>query len=127
MAGAGNAIDFAYFRYTADDGSFWAVKVDKDWGANAQSGLAARNAADPVWPSGGRYRTRKCILQDAVSSRRTTRVLGTAAATAGVAGTAVVTVARGQTGSYTLTSLGLQAEKRPHQAAIVSKPEPITT
>lgn len=123
----GNAIDFAYFRYTADDGSFWAMKVDKDWGGNAQSGLAARNAADPVWPHSQRYRARKCILQDSVSSRRTERILGTTGAAAGVPGTAVVTVARGAAGSYTLTSLGIVGEKRPHQAAIVSKPEPVTT
>src|SRR5258708_39165038 len=94
LMAVGNAIDFAYFRYTADDGSHWSVKCDTDWGANAQSGLAAFNAADPLWPSSGRYRARKCLLQDATSTRKTSRVLGTAAATAGVPGTAVVTVAR---------------------------------
>lgn len=123
----GNAIDFAYFRYTADDGSFWAVKVDKDWGGLAASGLAARNAADPVWPRSPRYRLRKVILQDSVSSRRTERVLGTGAAAAGVPGASVATIARGASGAYTLTSLGIVGEKRPHQAAIVSKPEPVTT
>jgi hypothetical protein len=123
----GNAIDFAYFRYTADDGSHWSVKCDTDWGANAQSGLAAFNAADPLWPSSGRYRARKCLLQDATSTRKTSRVLGTAAATAGVPGTAVVTVARGAAGSYTLTSQGIMPERRPHTGTVSHKPEPVTT
>lgn len=123
----GNAIDFAYFRYTANDGSHWTVKADTDWGANAQSGLAAFNAADPMWPHSARYRVRKAILQDLVSARRTQRVLGTPGATAGVAGTAVLTVARGAGGTYTLTSLGIQDEKRPHPGAVAHKPEPVTT
>lgn len=127
MAGTGNAIDFAWFRYTATDGSHWSVKVDKDWGGNAASGMATLNLADPVWPRSARYRPRKVILQDLVSTRKTARILGTPTATAGVAGATVTTVARGQTGSYTLTSLGIQDERRPHASALVSKPEPITT
>lgn len=122
----GNAIDFGYFRYTADDGSHWTVKCDKDWGALAASGLAAFNAADPVWPASARYKTRKVVLQDLVSSRRTTRILGAAGAAAGVKGATVATVARGATGTYTLTSLGPIGEKTPHAGTIVSKPEPIT-
>lgn len=123
----GNAIDFAWRRYTADDGSFWSVRVDKDWGTLAASGLATYNAADPAWPHSKRYRTRKVLLQDLVSARRTARVLGTTAAAAGVSGATVATVARGAGGTYTLTSLGIQGEKRPHTGTIVSKPEPITT
>ncbi len=123
----GNAIDFAYFRYTAEDGSHWSVKCDTDWGANAQSGLGAFNAADIPWPRAQRYRTRKCILQDPVSGRKTARVLGTAGAAAGVRGTAVVTVARGAGGSYTLTSQGIQGEKMPKVGTITHKPEPVTT
>jgi hypothetical protein len=128
MPGAGNAIDFEWFRYTEDNGTtFWSVKTDKDWGGNAQSGLAPFNAADPVWPRSTRYRLRKCVLQDPVSTRRTERVLGTAAAPAGVPGTIVVTVARGNNGAYTLSSLGCVPQKKPKAAAIFSKPEPITT
>jgi hypothetical protein len=123
----GVAIDFEYFRYTAQDGTFFAVRCDKTWGANAQSGLGARNAADPVWVESARNRTRKCVLQDPVSSRKTTRILGTAGAAAGVAGTIVVTSARGASGNYSLTSQGQIGEKRPKQGAIVSKPEPVTT
>lgn len=127
MAGTANAIDFSWFRYTADDGSHWSVKADKDWGGAAQSGLAALNLADPVWPRSARYRLRKVILQDVVSARKTSRILGTPTATAGVAGAIVTTLARGQIGTYTLTSLGIQSERRPHAGVIVSKPEPITT
>lgn len=124
---AGNALDFIYRRYTDDTGAFWSVKVDQDWGNNAQSGLAAFNAADPVWPRSARYKTRKVLLQDLVSARKTTRVLGTSGAAAGVPGAVVVTVARGAAGSYTLTSLGVIGERRPHAGTIIHKPEPITT
>lgn len=122
----GNAIDFVYRRYTANDGSFWSVKVDTDWGTNAASGLAAFNAADPAWPRSARYRTRKVILQDLVSGRKTMRTLGTSAAAAGVAGATVDVAVRGASGVLTLTSLGQQAEKRPHVGAITAHPEPIT-
>jgi len=123
----GEAVDFKWYRYTADDGSFWAVKVDKTWGDDGDSGLAARDPADPVWPRSANYRLRKVIFQDAVSSRTTSRVLGTVGAAAGVAGFTQVTKVRGSAGDLTLTSLGPQAEKRPKQHAIISKPEPITT
>jgi hypothetical protein len=122
----GDAVDFAWYRYTADAGSFWAVKVDKLWGDNVNSGLLARNPADPVWPRSANYRLRKVIFQDAVSTRTTSRVLGTTGAAAGVPGFTQVSPVRGASGTYTLTSLGIQPEKRPKQHAIISKPEPIT-
>jgi len=123
----GDAVDFKWYRYTANDGSFWAIKVDKLWGDDADSGLAAANAADPVWPKSSNYSPRKVIFQDLVSSRTTSRVLGTAAAAAGVPGFTQTTPVRGASGVLTLTSLGIQGEKRPKQHAIISKPEPITT
>jgi hypothetical protein len=122
----GNAVDFGWFRYTDDGGQFWAMKVDKDWGASGQSGLQAFNAADPAWPKSQRYRPRKAILQDLVSGRRTSRVLGTAGAAAGVAGTTVSGFVRGAGGTVPYTSLGIQAERRPKTGAIISKPEPVT-
>jgi len=123
----GEAVDFKWYRYTDDNGDFWAVKVDKTWGDDADSGLAARNAADPVWPRSKNYRLRKAIMEDSVSSRVTTRVLGTAAAAGGVAGFTQLTKVRGSAGDLTLTTIGLQPEKRPKSHAIISKPEPITT
>ncbi len=127
MAGTGNAIDFEWFRYTDDNGGHWAVKTDKDWGGAAASGLAAFNAADLPFPKTGRYRVRRVQLIDMVSTRITRRPLGTVAATAGVRGATVVTVARGNVGSYTLTSQGIIGERIPKTGAITSKPEPITT
>lgn len=123
----GNGIDFEWFRYTANDATHFAVKCDKDWGANADSGLATYNAADPVWVASPRNRLRKVALQDTVSGRRTQRVAGTATAACLTPGATVTTVARGAGGTYTLTSLGEIPEKRPKTAVIISKAEPITT
>jgi hypothetical protein len=127
MAGTGNGIDFAYFRYTDDHGGHWSVKCDTDWGGNAASGLAAFNATDLRFPVGKIWRTRKVVLQDLVSGRKTTRILGTTTATAGVPGATVSTVARGVTGTYTLTSLGVQGEPQPKTGVITHNPEPIAT
>jgi hypothetical protein len=123
----GNAVDFKWYQYTADDASTWSYKTDKTWGDNAASGMGAFSAADPVWPKGARYRARQVVLQDLVSGRRTLRVLGTAAATAGVSGATVTAPVRGAAGTVTLTSLGIQGEKRPRASTIISKPEPITS
>lgn len=122
----GNAIDFAYFRYTDDHGGHWSVKVDQDWGGNAASGLTAFNAADLAWPRAARYRTRKVLLQDLVSGRKTTRVLGSTGAAAGVPGAVVATVARGAGGTYNLTSLGVIGERQPKTGTIPHRPEPVT-
>lgn len=122
----GNAIDFVYARYTDDHGGHWSVKVDSDWAANANSGLTAFNPADLAWPRASRYRTRKVLLQDLTSGRKTTRVLGAAGAAAGVPGATVATVARGAGGTYTLTSLGVIGERTPKTGTITHKPEPVT-
>lgn len=123
----GNGLDFVYRRYTDDTGRFWSVKVDSDWGSFAGSGLGAFNAADLAWPHSARYRTRKVVLQDLVSGRKTTRVLGAVGASAGVPGATITTVARGAGGTYTLTSLGVVGERQPKTGTITHKPEPITT
>lgn len=122
----GNATDFAYFDYTDDAGGHWQVKTDKDWGALAAAGFSARDATKPVWPHSKRYRTRKAILQDAVSGRTTARPTGTALAAANIAGASVDLVVKGAGGVVTFTSLGLQPEKRPKAHAIISHPEPIS-
>lgn len=122
----GNALDFVYRRYTDDTGRFWSVKVDQDWAASAASGLGAFNAADLAFPKGARWRPRKVLLQDLVSGRKTTRILGTAGAAAGIPGAIVNTVARGAGGVYTLTSLGVVGERQPKTGTITHKPEPIT-
>lgn len=122
----GDATDFAYFDYTDDTGAHWQVKTDKDWGALAASGLAARDATKPVFPHSPRWRTRKAILQDAVSGRTTSRPTGTVAATANTPGTAIDIKVRGASGVVTYSSIGMQPEKRPKAHAITSHPEPVT-
>lgn len=77
-----------WFRYTADDGSFFAIKTDKGWGANADSGLVAYGGGgpafgdDPVFPKVGRNRPRSITGEEAVTFRTTKRVVGTLAAAA---------------------------------------------
>src|ERR1700737_3460818 len=126
MATAEN-IRFGYFRYTADDGSFWAVKADADWGALAASGLGAFNAADPRWPTGARYRTRKCILVDPTTGLKTTRTTGTVGATANTPGTTVNSVVRGSAGTVAYTSAGLIPERRPHTKVLIPAADTTTT
>lgn len=128
MPGAANATDFKWYRYTADDGSFWAVKVDKTWGDDADSGLGAFNAADPAISRGGGFQPRTITLQDAVSTRTTQRVVGTTTATAWTTSGFTQTVpVRGQDGTVTLTKIANNGEKIRRPRAIVSKPEPITS
>jgi hypothetical protein len=123
----GAGVDFTYAQYTADDGTTWSVRVLNEWAADGDSGLGAFDAADPVWPTSPRMKTRKAVLQDLVSGRRTTRIAGTTTADCLTRGNTTVTFARGAAGSYTLTTIGTQPEKRPGAATITHKPEPITT
>ncbi len=125
MAGTGIARDMVWARYTANSGAFFSVLVDKNWASNASSGLAARNAADPVFIKSKRNQPRKVLLQDAVSSRKTSRILGTVGAAAGVIGATVTMPVPGATGVITYTSQGVRGEKLAKQSAIISKPEPI--
>jgi hypothetical protein len=123
---AAENLRFGWFRYTADDGSFWAVRADKEWGALAASGLAAFNAADPAWPSSKRYRRRKCLLNDPVTGITTSRTIGTVGATAGVAGTAITDYVRGSAGLNSFNSIGKVNERRPHTKTIISPPDATT-
>lgn len=120
-------IRFGYFRYTANDGSFWSVKTDQDWGNAAASGLAGFNAADPLWPSGARYRCRKCILVDPTTGLKTTRPTGTVAATANTPGTVINSVVRGSAGTVAYVSSGMIDERRPHTKPLIPAPDTTTT
>ena len=123
-----NAVNkrFGWFRYTANSGAFWSVRTDKTWGANAASGLAAHNPADPVWPSSGRYRVRRVLLNDPISGITTKRVLGTTAAAAGVEGAVVTGYVVGSAGLNTFNSLGYVPERTPKHKSIISPPVSIT-
>lgn len=125
MAAAEN-LRFGWFRYTADDGTFWAVRTDKEWGALAASGLAAFNAADKAFPNGNHYRKRTCLLNDPNTGINTKRVMGTQTATCGVRGTAISDFVRGSAGLNAFTSVGFQPERTPKTKPIISPPDATT-
>jgi hypothetical protein len=82
---AAEQISFGRFRYTDDDGHFWTVRCDIDWGNNADSGLSAAVDGDPVLQYvSKRFHPRYAILQDTSGSslRVTRRVCGTVGCTA---------------------------------------------
>jgi hypothetical protein len=126
MAVAEN-IRFGYFRYTAQDGSFWSVKADQDYGALAGSGLGAFNAADPLWPKSKRYQLRRASFFDPTTGLKTSRVIGTAAATLGVPGAVLVSVVRGSAGTINYTSQGVIPEKRPKTKTLIAAADTTTT
>ena len=127
MVAVAENIRFAYFRYTAADGSFWSVKADADYGAAANSGLGAFNAADPLWPTSRRYQVRKVAFFDPTTGLKTSRVLGTAGAGFGVPGTVFVSVVRGSAGTINYTSQGIIGEKRPKTKVLVAAADTTTT
>lgn len=121
------AVDFAYYDYTTDEGETFALKVDKTWGADADSGFTAFTPGTPAVTANASFRPRKVYLQDAVSGRVTQRVVGspTAAAWTNASFTQAVPV-RGGAGTVTLTKIGKLGERIRRPRAIVSKPEPIS-
>lgn len=122
----GNANDYVYVQYTANDASTWTLRVLDEWGAAADAGFGTYDPADPVWPTGPRMQPRKVKLYDPVSGRRTVRPVGSPTATVLTRGTIVATIARGASGAYNLTSGGMIAEKRPDSAPIIHKANPVT-
>ena len=122
----GNAVDYKWYRYTANDASTWAVKVDKTWGDHADSGFAAFNAADPVMPRTSRFRPRVIIMQDPVSTRKTARVVGSSTATAWTtAGYPSTQIFRGLAGVVVVAKIDQRDERIPHPRGINSLPEPV--
>lgn len=121
------AVDFKWYRYEADDGTFWAIKVDKTWGDDADAGFAAYNAADPAVSPHPGFQPRAIILQDPVSTRTTRRIVGAPDATAWTtSGFTQAVPVRGGAGTVTLTKIQNVGEKIRRPRAIVSKPEPIS-
>lgn len=123
----GNAVDFKWYRYTCDDGTFRAVKVDKTWGDDADSGLAAFNAADAAVTPNPSFRPRAVRMQDPVSTRISSLIVGSATAAAWTtAGFQQTRAVRGAGGTVTMTKIGNVGEKIRRPQAINSKPEPDT-
>ena len=122
-----DAVDFKWYRYTCDDGTFRAVKVNKTWGDDADSGFSAYNAADAAVSPGPSFRPRAVVMQDSVSGRKTVWRCGSPAATAfTTAGFTQTTVVRGGVGTITLTKIGNLGEYIRRPRTIISLPEPIS-
>lgn len=123
----GEAVDYKWYRYTADDGTFFAVKVDKTWGDDGDSGLGAYNVADPAITRGRGFQPRGIVLQDTVTGRTTFRVVGTATATAWTTSGFTQTVpVRGAGGTLTMTKIQNVGEKIRRPRTIINKAEPTT-
>lgn len=124
----GNAIDFKWYRYVSNDGRNFAVKVDKTWGDDGDSGLAAFNTADPVLEvSGARSRPRKVVLVDLLTGRTIERVVGTVAAFNAITGSFTLDVNEpGLAGVVTYSYKAKRDERIAGPGNIVSKPEPST-
>src|SRR6266576_1394721 len=77
-----------WFRYVSDGGVNFGIVADQDWGGTGSSGLAAFNAADPLWgPETTQHRTRKAVYPDPATFRTVTHPVGTAAAFAALPAT----------------------------------------
>jgi hypothetical protein len=121
------AVDFKWYRYTADDGSFFALKVDKTWGDDADSGFAAFNAADPAITPNPSFRPRTITMQDLVSGRVTRLPVGTTTATAWTtSGYTTDRPVRGGAGTVEYTKIANNGERIRRPRTIINKPEPIS-
>jgi hypothetical protein len=104
-------------RYTANNGGFWAVKADRSWIANSDSGLIAYGGGgpalgtDPVFPNKvGRNRIRKARGQNADTFQFTSWIVGSPTAAAGAPGYVFVSSAKGIAGAVNYAWVGLQEE-----------------
>jgi hypothetical protein len=104
-------------RYTTNHGDFFAVKADRNWIANADSGLIAYGGAgpafgsDPTFPTRvGRNRLRMGRGQNADTFQYTRWIVGTPTAAAGQGGYVYVSSAKGIAGAVNYNFVGLQDE-----------------
>lgn len=121
-----------WFRYTADDGSFFAVKTDKGWGASGDSGLIAYGGggpaygADPIFPRNGRNHPRYITGEEAVTFRTTRRIVGALDATAWTdGGYTIVSGWKGIAGAANYVKQGRTEEHLGQAHAINSRPEAV--
>lgn len=124
----GNAIDYKWYQYEANDARTFSVKVDKTWGDDADSGLAAFDTADPVLPvSGSRSHPRFVVLIDPLTGRTKKKVVGTLTAFNAIDGTFTqVFKEPGLAGDVTYSYKGKIDERIAGPGIIVSRPEPST-
>lgn len=122
----GDAVDFQYYQYTADDGSTWSVKVDKTWGDDADAGFGPPSSTDPVMVRSPALRPRQITLQDLTSTRITTRVVGDPTATAWTTAGYTTTINfRGLAAGVVATKIDQRGEHIRRRRAIDNKPEPV--
>lgn len=78
----------SWFQYTDDRARTWAIQADTTWGANADSGLAAFDSADPPFgPQSRTHHVRKVIYRDPTTFRTRVLPVGTPAAFAALPAT----------------------------------------
>lgn len=118
-------LNMGWFRYTADDGTFRAVKTDALWGAAAASGLTTFNTADAPFPSKSkRYSPRRMLFQSSATGRTTSLISGTTAASAwATAGATVTRYVRGLQTAITFTKFRNIGERIPRPKSIFAKAE----
>jgi hypothetical protein len=124
---SGDAVDYKWFRYTQNDGTFRSVKVDKTWGDDADSGFAAFNVADPVLMVSGTEHPRYVMMQDPATGRKKKLPCGTKDATAFTDPAFTQTTKyRGLAGAVTLAAIYTRDEIIRRPRAIISAAEPST-
>lgn len=77
-----DAVDMQFYRYLADDGSVWAVKLDRTWGENPASGAEPYVPGTPVLTKRSSNQARRIVVQDFATGRWTRRVVCTPTAAA---------------------------------------------
>ena len=123
----GNAVDYKWYQYTCDDGTFRSVKVDKTWGDDADSGFGAFDAADPVLYVSTFEHPRFVMMQDPATGRKKKLYCGTNTATAFTTpGFTQTTNYRGLAGTVTLSAIYTRGEVLRRPKAIINMAEPST-
>lgn len=121
-----DAVDYAYYIYTDNNGNEWSVKVDKTWGDNSDSGFSAAAGGERVLVNSPATRPRQIFLQDPTSGRITSRVVATTTATAWTASPYTTTVKfRGLATGVTMTKVQQRDEHIRKTRFPMSHPEPV--
>lgn len=121
-----DAVDYGYYRYTTDGGLTFSVKQDVTWGDNADAGFGVAVTTDAVMVSGPSLRPRRIVLQDPVSTRITTRVVGSSTADAWTNDAYTTTVKfRGLATGVTVQKIQNVGERIRKLRSIYPKPEPV--
>lgn len=121
----GDAVDYKYYQYTDDTGGTWSVKQDKTWGDDADAGFSAADTSDPTMVASPSLRPRSITLQDLVSGRKTTRVVGDVTATAWTTAGYTTTINfRGLAAAVVATKIDQRGEHIRRSRTINSMPEP---